>query len=82
MNFNRIKFIDLFAGVGGIRLGFERACEQNSFIPECVFTSEIDDKACEIYRKNFKDKHNPKFDITVPTIVLFNNLLLSFKYLP
>jgi DNA (cytosine-5)-methyltransferase 1 len=64
MNFKRIKFIDLFAGVGGIRLGFERACEQNSFIPECVFTSEIDDKACEIYRKNFKDKHNPKFDIT------------------
>lgn len=64
MNFKRIKFIDLFAGVGGIRLGFERACEQNSFMPECVFTSEIDDKACEIYRKNFKDKHNPKFDIT------------------
>lgn len=64
MNSKTIKFIDLFAGVGGIRLGFERACEQNSFIPECVFTSEIDDKACEIYKKNFHDKHDPKFDIT------------------
>jgi DNA (cytosine-5)-methyltransferase 1 len=64
MNSKTIKFIDLFAGVGGIRLGFERACEQNSFMSECVFTSEIDDKACEIYRKNFKDNHNPKFDIT------------------
>lgn len=64
MNSKTIKFIDLFAGVGGIRLGFERSCEQNSFVPKCVFTSEIDDKACEIYRKNFKDKHDPKFDIT------------------
>lgn len=64
MNSKKIKFIDLFAGVGGIRLGFERACEQNSFVPECVFTSEIDDKACDVYRKNFKDNHDPKNDIT------------------
>ena len=81
MNSKTIKFIDLFAGVGGIRLGFERACEQNSFIPECVFTSEIDDKACEIYKKNFHDNHNPKFDITkldTSTLPVYDVLLAGF----
>ena len=59
---NNIKFIDLFAGVGGIRLGFERACAVYNIEAECVLSSEIDDKACETYIKNFGD--NPKLDIT------------------
>ena len=37
------KFIDLFAGVGGIRLAFE------SIGGECVFTSEWDDYAQKTY---------------------------------
>lgn len=52
----KIKFIDLFAGIGGIRLGFE----QNGF--ECVYSNEIDDHACEMYELNFRE--NPKGDIT------------------
>lgn len=53
---NKLKFIDLFAGIGGFRLGFENAgCE-------CVFSSEIDEHACEMYELNFGD--NPKCDIT------------------
>lgn len=56
MDKKKIKFIDLFAGLGGFRLGFESAgCE-------CVFSSEIDDHACEMYELNFGD--NPKCDIT------------------
>ena len=59
------KFIDLFAGVGGIRLGFEQACKDLGFNSECVFTSEIDDWACQTYRKNFpNDGHDPKSDVT------------------
>jgi len=54
--FKKLKFIDLFAGIGGIRLGFERAgCE-------CVFSSEIDRHACEMYEANYGD--NPYCDIT------------------
>lgn len=52
----KIKFIDLFAGIGGFRLGFEKAgCE-------CVFSCEVDEHACEMYELNFGD--NPKCDIT------------------
>jgi len=61
----RIRFIDLFAGIGGIRLGLEQAAESMNTCVECVYTSEIDQKACEIYRKNFpNDDHDPLADIT------------------
>ncbi len=36
-----IKFIDLFAGIGGLRLGFETAFKAAGFAPKCVMTSEI-----------------------------------------
>lgn len=38
---NHVRFIDLFAGIGGIRKGFEIACAQKGLSTECVFTSEI-----------------------------------------
>lgn len=61
----KLKCIDLFAGVGGIRLGFEQAASDFGYKTECVFTSEIDDWACKTYRKNFhNDKHDPQNDIT------------------
>lgn len=41
--------IDLFAGIGGIRLGFEQAFKDI----ECVFTSEIDKHAVQTYQANF-----------------------------
>ena len=48
---NSIRFIDLFAGIGGTRLAFESAGA------ECVFTSEWDKFAQETYRSNFGDEH-------------------------
>lgn len=51
-----IKFIDLFAGIGGFRLGFENV----GF--ECVFSADIDKHACEVYEANFGDY--PYCDIT------------------
>jgi DNA (cytosine-5)-methyltransferase 1 len=44
-------FIDLFAGIGGIRLGFESAGGQ------CVFTSEWNDWSKKTYLENFGDGH-------------------------
>ena len=56
------KFIDLFAGVGGIRLGFQQAAEEMGEETKCVFSSEIDKWACQTYQKNYKE--DPLCDIT------------------
>ena len=62
---NTIRVVDLFAGVGGIRLGFTQAAKEFGMNTECVFSSEIDEWACKTYRKNFpNDNHDPKCDIT------------------
>ncbi len=61
----KYKFADLFAGVGGIRLGFQDGARNQGVDTECVFSCEIDDWACKTYRKNFAcDTHDPKCDIT------------------
>jgi len=52
-----IKFIDLFAGLGGIRIGFEQACKDLKLSSRCVFTSEIKPYAVDIYKNNFNDEH-------------------------
>lgn len=52
------SFIDLFAGIGGIRLGFEAAGGR------CVFTSEWDTYAQKTYRENFGSAHPIAGDIT------------------
>lgn len=44
-----LRFVDLFAGIGGIRLGFEQVFPDG----ETVFVSEQDFKAQETYRANF-----------------------------
>lgn len=49
---NPIKFIDLFAGIGGIRKGFEIACERKGLSSQCVFTSEIKPHAIEVLKQN------------------------------
>ncbi len=65
------SFIDLFAGVGGIRLGFE------SIGGRCVFSSEWDKFACQTYEANHG--HHPHGDITeIPASEIpSHNLLLA-----
>lgn len=53
---NTIKFIDLFAGIGGIRKGFEIACKNYGFNTECVLTSEIKEHAITILKQNHPDE--------------------------
>jgi len=44
---NGPKFIDLFAGIGGIRLGFEKAGA------ECIWANEYDKNCAKTYTANF-----------------------------
>ena len=49
-----VKFVDLFAGIGGIRLGFEQAFNSHGFITKCVLTSEIKPHAIQALNENFR----------------------------
>ena len=52
MTGNTIRFIDLFAGIGGIRCGLEMAANDAGFRTHCVMTSEIKPHAIEVLRQN------------------------------
>jgi DNA (cytosine-5)-methyltransferase 1 len=55
----KFRFIDLFAGIGGLRRGFE------PIGGECVFTSEWNKYAAQTYRANYpSDNHDVSGDIT------------------
>ena len=58
-----IRFIDLFAGIGGIRKGFELACADRKIKTKCVFTSEIKPHAIKVLKQNHPDE-NITGDIT------------------
>lgn len=55
-----MRFIDLFAGIGGIRLGFEKIFPDG----QTVFVSEWDEFAQKTYRANFNDAFEISGDIT------------------
>lgn len=73
------KFIDLFAGIGGLRRGFE------SVGGTCVFTSEWNPYSQRTYRANFPDDHEIAGDITkvnAGDIPLHDVLLAGFPCQP
>lgn len=53
----KVKFIDLFAGLGGIRLSFEQAFKELGYETECVLTSEIKPSAIKALKENFEHKN-------------------------
>ncbi len=58
----KIRFIDLFCGIGGFRQAMNEACFENDLIPQCVFSSDIDPFCQDSYEANFGDR--PLGDIT------------------
>ncbi|MDC3412031.1 DNA cytosine methyltransferase [Terrihalobacillus insolitus] len=71
---NMYKTIDLFAGIGGIRLGFEMTNRTQN-----IFSVEMDKYACQTYEANFGD--NPLGDVTkikVNDLDNFDILLAGF----
>jgi DNA (cytosine-5)-methyltransferase 1 len=71
VNWDNFSFIDLFAGIGGIRLGFESVGGRS------VFSSEIDADAIKMYEANFGDR--PYGDITkiLPQEIPDHDILLG-----
>ena len=72
---NGFRFIDLFAGIGGLRIGFQ------GIGGHCVFTSEWDKHSQETYRRNFRDNHPVHGDIREfsenPALIPDHDVLLA-----
>lgn len=76
-----IKYIDLFAGIGGIRIGVTNAFEKFNIPSKCVLSSEIDGKASETYELNFGEW--PAGDVRdIEEIESFDLLLAGFPCQP
>jgi DNA (cytosine-5)-methyltransferase 1 len=72
----KFKFIDLFAGIGGMRLAFEEAGG------ECVLTCEINEDALKTYRANYQPDashiyHNDILTINKKNIVPEHDVLVA-----
>lgn len=70
-NMPEFKFIDLFAGIGGMRIAFENTGGK------CVFSSEIDKYAKQTYSANFDE--DPMGDITMisPKVIPDHDILVA-----
>ncbi len=60
-NNDALKFIDLFAGIGGFHIAMENAGA------ECVFVSEWDPAARKTYEHNFKSRSPKIFELDPST---------------
>lgn len=76
----KFTFIDLFAGIGGMRLGFEAAGGQ------CVATCERDKYSRKTYGENFEIRNHPFFedvrDIDLEELPAHDVLLAGFPCQP
>ncbi len=59
---HKLRFIDLFCGIGGFRIAMNTASKARGISSECVFSSDIDLDAQTAYAENFGDR--PTGDIT------------------
>lgn len=75
-----VRTADLFAGMGGIRLGFEQACAEFGLESECVFESEIKSHAVRVLKANHPNGEvfGDVTKIDASTIPDFDFLLAGF----
>ena len=76
-NGTKLRFIDLFCGIGGFRIAFERAGAQ------CVFSSDWDKFSQQTYEANFGERpHGDIHTVAVSDIPKFDILCAGFPCQP
>ena len=87
----KIKYLELFAGIGGFRIAIEKAAKANHLEAECVGYSEIDLNAIKTYQANFKNANNElalgditslRSDAEIKNLPNFNMLFAGFPCQP
>ncbi len=68
---NSIKFIDLFAGIGGMRIAFKNNTSK------CVFSSEWDKYAAATYKQNFGEVPCGDINAIAPNDIPDHDILLA-----
>ena len=53
MDKKRLRFIDLFCGIGGFHVAFAQACQELGLESRAVFASDIDEECRRAYEANF-----------------------------
>ena len=78
-----IRFIDLFAGIGGFRYAAQNAAKELGLETECVFSSEIDIECQKAYKENFDEiPHGDITEIPAESIPDHDLLLAGFPCQP
>jgi DNA (cytosine-5)-methyltransferase 1 len=74
---NKLRFVDLFCGIGGFRIAFEKAGG------ECVFSCDWNEKARETYKANFDEEpHGDIHSVAVADIPEHDILCAGFPCQP
>lgn len=81
---NIVKALDLFSGLGGMRIGLEQACIDLGLSTKCVGASEVKDYAIDTYLANFPS--TPMLgditDVDFDHVLDFDILLAGFPCQP
>ena len=72
-----LKFIDLFAGIGGFRYAIQNAAKNCEWTAECVFTSEIDSECQRVYKENFGALPHGDITLIEPKSIPEHDILLA-----
>lgn len=65
-----VRFVDLFAGLGGLRLGFEQASSNIGLKSQCILSSEIKKVPYKLIQIILKKRHKVILRKLIQTIFL------------
>jgi DNA (cytosine-5)-methyltransferase 1 len=72
-----LKYIDLFAGIGGFRYAIQNAAKNWQWTTECAFTSEIDSECQRVYKENFGELPHGDITLIEPKSIPDHDILLA-----